>query len=44
MPALMWVAFWSSLMGVVMGWQETTLPIRVRVKDRRDSPTQQPSP
>jgi hypothetical protein len=38
MPALLWIAFWSNLMGVAMGWQETALPIRVRVKDRRDPP------
>jgi hypothetical protein len=36
MPALMWVAFWSSLLGVAVGWQETMSPISVRVKDRRD--------
>jgi hypothetical protein len=39
MPALLWIAFWSTLMGVAMGWQETVLPIRVRVNDRRDRPT-----
>jgi hypothetical protein len=39
MPALLWIAFWSNLMGVAMGWQETVLPIRVRVNDRRDRPT-----
>jgi hypothetical protein len=38
MPALLWIAFWSSLTGVAMGWQETVLPIRVRVNDRRDPP------
>ena len=36
MPALLWIAFWSNLTGVVMGWQETALPIRVRDKGRRD--------
>jgi hypothetical protein len=40
MPALMWIAFWSSLMGVASGWQETALPVRVQAKDRRDRPTQ----
>ena len=38
MPALLWIAFWSNLMGVASGWQETVLPIRVRDKDRRDLP------
>jgi hypothetical protein len=40
MPALLWIAFWSNLMGVAMGWQETVLPIRVRVNDRRDRSAQ----
>jgi len=39
MPALLLIAFWSNLLGVAMGWQETVLPIRVRVNDRRDRPT-----
>ncbi len=39
MPTLMWIAFWSSLMGVARGWQETALPIRVRATDRRDRST-----
>jgi hypothetical protein len=39
MPILMWIAFWSNVMGIAAGWQETALPIRVRVKDRRDRPT-----
>ncbi len=38
MPVLMWVAFWSSLLGVTSGWQETVLPVRIGVKDRRDRP------
>jgi hypothetical protein len=37
MPVLMWNAFWSSVTGLAKGWQETMLPIRVKVKDRRDS-------
>jgi hypothetical protein len=36
MLILMWIAFWSSTTGVANGWQETMLPIRVKVKDRRD--------
>ena len=39
MPILMWIAFWSNLMGIAAGWQETALPIRVRAKDRRDRST-----
>jgi hypothetical protein len=35
-PALMWIAFWSSLMGIAAGWQETALPFRVGETDRRD--------
>jgi len=36
MPILMWIAFWSTMTGVANGWRETMLPIRVKVKDRRD--------
>ena len=36
MPILIWIAFWSNVMGIAAGWQETALPIRVRAKDRRD--------
>jgi hypothetical protein len=36
MPLLMWIAFWSNLTGVAMGWQETVLPVHVLGKDRRD--------
>ena len=36
MPALLWVAFWSNVMGMTMAWQETLLPGRVQAKDRRD--------
>ena len=38
MPALMWIAFWSSWMGVARGWQETVSPIRGVVEDRRAHP------
>jgi hypothetical protein len=38
MSALLWIAFWSNLTGVAMGWQETVLPVRVGVNDRRDRP------
>jgi hypothetical protein len=41
MPILVWIAFWSSMTGVAKGWQETMLPIRVRVTDRRDQSTKQ---
>jgi len=40
MPILLWIAFWSSMMGVATGWQETMLPIRVKVTGRRDQPTE----
>jgi hypothetical protein len=40
MPILLWIAFWSNLTGIAAGWQETTLPIRVRGKDRRDRPAE----
>ena len=36
MPVLMWIAFWSNVMGIAAGWQETALPICMRAKDRRD--------
>jgi hypothetical protein len=36
MPILMWIALWSSFTGIAAGWQETALPIRMGVKDRRD--------
>jgi hypothetical protein len=36
MPVLLWIAFWSNLMGITAGWQETASPIRLRAKDRRD--------
>ena len=39
MPLLLWIALWSNLTGVVRGWQETTLPLRMREEDRRDRPT-----
>ncbi len=39
MPILMWIAFWSNVMGIAAGWQETASPIRVRAKDRRDRST-----
>jgi hypothetical protein len=40
MPILLWIAFWSSMKGVAKGWQDTMMPIRVKVKDRRDQPTE----
>jgi hypothetical protein len=40
MPILLWIAFWSSMKGVAKGWQETMMPIRVKVKDHRDQPTE----
>jgi hypothetical protein len=36
MPMLMWIALWSSLLGVASGWQETASPVRLLARDRRD--------
>jgi hypothetical protein len=36
MPALMWVAFWSWMMGSAACWGETSRPIPVKVQDLRD--------
>lgn len=38
MPTLMWVAFWSCMMGAATCWQEAALPTGVegKDKDRRD--------
>jgi hypothetical protein len=36
MPILIWITFWSNLMGIAAGWQETASPIRVRAKNGRD--------
>jgi hypothetical protein len=36
MPMLMWIALWSSLLGMASGWQETASPVRLLAKDRRD--------
>jgi len=35
MPALMWVAFWSCMMGAAKCWYESA-PVRVGGADRRD--------
>ena len=39
MPALMWIAFWSCMMGAATHWQESVIPVRPKGKDRRDQPT-----
>jgi len=39
MPALMWIAFWSCMMGAATHWQESVMPARTKGKDRRDQPT-----
>ncbi len=41
MPALMWVAFWSCMMGAATCWQEATLAVRVKDADHRGSLPQQ---
>ena len=38
MSVLLWIAFWSSMTCLAAGWQETALPIRMRVTDRRERP------
>jgi hypothetical protein len=43
MPALMWIAFWSCMMGAATCWQESALQesaqlVRVKGADRRDRP------
>jgi hypothetical protein len=38
MPVLLWIAFWSSMSGIAMGWQETALPVRIKDKGRHDRP------
>jgi hypothetical protein len=30
MPILLWVAFWSSMMGTATCWSEVSRPIRVK--------------
>ncbi len=36
MPALLWVAFWSSMMATAACWSEVSRPIPVKVPERRD--------
>jgi hypothetical protein len=36
MPALLWVAFWSSIMAAAASWGEVARPVRVTVPKRRD--------
>jgi hypothetical protein len=38
MPALMWIAFWSCMMGAATCWQEPAQVARVKGADRRDHP------
>jgi hypothetical protein len=33
MPTLMWIAFWSSMMGAAACWQEAALPHRRKNED-----------
>ena len=37
MPALLWVAFWSSLMGSAACWGETRRPVHCRLPERHDT-------
>ena len=36
MPVLLWVAFWSSLMGTAACWAEARGPIRVAARETSD--------
>ncbi len=37
MPALLWVAFWSSIMGAATCWGETRRPARATTNERPES-------
>jgi len=34
MPALLWVAFWSSIMGAATCWGEARRPVRVKPPEK----------
>jgi hypothetical protein len=36
MPALLWVAFWSSIMATASCWGEIARPVRVKAPKPRD--------
>jgi hypothetical protein len=38
MPTLVWIAFWSSIMGAATCWQQSAQPVAVKKADRRDHP------
>jgi hypothetical protein len=38
MPALMWIAFWSCMMGAATCWQESAQRVGVEGADHRDHP------
>jgi hypothetical protein len=38
MPALVWVAFWSWMMGTTACWIEAPVPVKVKSQDRRRHP------
>jgi hypothetical protein len=38
MPTLLWVAFWSSLMGTAACWGEGCRPVRVETPKKRALP------
>jgi hypothetical protein len=39
MPALLWIAFWSSIMGVAACWEDALQPIQTDTPDKRDLPS-----
>jgi hypothetical protein len=43
MPALMWVAFWSWLMGTAACIGETPRLVRAKMPERRDRPQDHPA-
>jgi hypothetical protein len=38
MPALLWVAFWSSMMGAAACWDDAHRPMQTDTTDKRDPP------
>ncbi len=42
MPTLMWVAFWSGMLGMALGWQETMMPFHAKTASRRVQPAVYP--
>ena len=43
MPALLWVTFWSSMMGAAACWGDVSRPAPVQPPKHRDLPTSRPA-